>query len=64
MKRRRRFKQTQTLESRFTAHAAGLREQARFSSSAFDRDRLMQQARRAEQALQMNAWLTVRSSLR
>jgi hypothetical protein len=58
MVKRRRFKQTQTLETRLAEQAAYLREQARCARSVIDRERLIALAQRAETAIHISEWLS------
>ncbi|MBU6463580.1 MAG: hypothetical protein KGK01_01995 [Bradyrhizobium sp.] len=55
--KRRRFKQTDTLEQRLAAAAKRLREQAKVMSPGIARDKLIRRARQVEAASQMSQWL-------
>jgi hypothetical protein len=55
--RRRRFKQSETLEQRLSAEAAKLRNQAQVTPPGKDRERLIRRARHAEAAAHMSEWL-------
>lgn len=55
--KRRRFKQTDTLEQRLAVAAKRLREQAKAMSPGIARDKLIRRARQAEAASQMSQWL-------
>jgi hypothetical protein len=54
---RRRFKQTPALDQRLTEQAERLRKEARGTPPGVARDKLMQRARQAETASQMQEWL-------
>jgi hypothetical protein len=58
MKRRRRFKQTLTLEARLAEEAKRLRDEAKMLPPSAERDEMIRKARQAETASQMNGWLT------
>ncbi|WP_246557796.1 hypothetical protein [Bradyrhizobium liaoningense] len=55
--RRRRFKQTQSLEERLVAAAAKLREQADLLAPGPLRDEVLKKARQAETGSHMSDWL-------
>jgi hypothetical protein len=57
MQKRRRFKQTETLEQRLTEHAANLRNEAKATPPGFERERLIRRARQIEVACHMSEWL-------
>jgi hypothetical protein len=57
MQRRRRFKQTETLEHRLADEAEKLRRQAQASPYGIERERLIRRARQAETASHMSEWL-------
>jgi hypothetical protein len=54
---RRRFKQTSPLDQRLTEQVERLRKEAQGTPPGVIRDKLIRQARQAETASQMNAWL-------
>lgn len=56
--RRRRFKQTTSLEHRLETEAKRLREQAKALPPGAERDELTRKARQAEIGSRMNEWLT------
>jgi len=56
MQHRRRFKQTQSLETRLAEEA--LREEAKLLPPGAERDDLIRKARQAEIGSHMNEWLT------
>ncbi|QOZ45542.1 hypothetical protein XH89_20180 [Bradyrhizobium sp. CCBAU 53340] len=56
-KRRRRFKQTQSLEIRLAAEAERLREKAKTAPPGAKREELVRKARQFEQGLHMSEWL-------
>ncbi len=58
MQRRRRFKQTTSLEHRLETEAKRLREQAKALPPGAERDELIRRARQAEIGSRMNEWLT------
>jgi hypothetical protein len=58
MQKRRRFKQTETLEQRLTEEAAKLRKEAQGTPPGVERERLIRRARQAETASHMSEWLT------
>ena len=58
MQRRRRFKQTQSLEARLAEEAKRLREQAQKLPSGPDQADLLRQAREDELVAQMAGWIT------
>jgi hypothetical protein len=58
MQRRRRFKQTQSLEERLTEEAKRLRAEAKLLPPGAARDEMVRKARQAETASRMNGWLT------
>ncbi len=55
---RRRVKQTQSLDTRLSAEAARLREEAKKLPHGIEREQLLRKARQAETASHMNEWLT------
>lgn len=57
MSKRRRFKQTQSLEVRLAAKAEHLREKAREAPSGSERETLLCKARQFEEGLHMSEWL-------
>jgi hypothetical protein len=57
MQKRRRFKQTTTLDERLAAEAARLREEARNLAPGRRREMLLRQARQDETAMHIAAWL-------
>lgn len=57
MKKRRRFKQTQTLEQRLAGEAFRLREQAEQTPPGAKREQLLRKARQAETGSHMSEWL-------
>lgn len=57
MFRRRRFKQTQSLEERLEAEAARLREEAKKAAPGIDREQLLRKARQAETGSHISEWL-------
>ena len=58
MQRRRRFKQTSSLEARLADEAKRLREEAKSLPPGAERDDLIRKARQAETASRMNEWLS------
>jgi hypothetical protein len=58
MPRRRRFKQTLTLEERLAEAAKNLREQAKALPPSAEREELIRKARQTDIASHMNEWLT------
>ncbi|MCP3472415.1 hypothetical protein NLM33_19060 [Bradyrhizobium sp. CCGUVB1N3] len=58
MQKRRRIKQTSTLEQRLLEEAERLRKQAQGNPSGFERERLLRRARQAETAAHVNEWLS------
>ena len=58
IRRRRRFKQTISLEQRLAGEAQELREQARFMPAGDARESLLRKARQHEVTLHMSEWLT------
>lgn len=58
MQRRRRIKQTASLDQRLDAQAERLRQEARGLPPGVERDRLIQRARQAEVAAHMSEWLS------
>jgi hypothetical protein len=58
MQKRRRFKQTTSLEERLADEARRLREEAQGTPPGIKRDRLMRRARQAEAASRVTEWLT------
>ncbi|WP_158668491.1 hypothetical protein [Bradyrhizobium guangdongense] len=57
MLKRRRFKQTATLNERLADEAARCREEARTLAPGHRREMLLRQARQDETAMQIEAWL-------
>jgi hypothetical protein len=55
--KRRRFKQTASLEQRLTAEAERLRKEARGTPPGTERERLIRRARQAETAVHIQEWL-------
>jgi hypothetical protein len=62
MVERRRFTQTPPLDQRLTGQAERLRKEAQGTPPGVARDKLIQQARQAETASQMQEWPTTPSS--
>jgi hypothetical protein len=58
MIKRRRFKQTNSLEERLAAYARRLHNQAKLLRPGPDRERMMRKARQAEIGSHINEWLT------
>lgn len=58
MFKRRRFKQTRTLEQRLTKEAAKLRREAKGMPPCAERERLVKRARHAETVSHLTEWLT------
>ena len=58
MQRRRRFKQTLTLEERLSEEAQRLRAEAKLLSPGAAQDELIRKARQAEASSRINKWLT------
>ena len=58
MFKRRRFRQTRSLEERLLAQAKSLREEARALPVGIAKERLMQKARRADTAAHLSEWLS------
>jgi hypothetical protein len=58
MERRRRFKQTQSLEERLSEEAKRLRAEAKLLPPGARRDDMIRRARQAEIASHLNEWLT------
>lgn len=56
-KRRRRFKQSRSLEERLAAEAEHLREKAVKAPPGTERETLLRRARQFEEGLHMSAWL-------
>ncbi|MCP3401921.1 MULTISPECIES: hypothetical protein [unclassified Bradyrhizobium] len=56
-KRRRRLKQTDSLEERLSAEAERLREQAKRLKPGMDREVLLRKARQYETSFHMSEWL-------
>ncbi|WP_036017765.1 hypothetical protein [Bradyrhizobium sp. WSM1743] len=56
-KRRRRFKQTQSLEERLAAEAERLRASAKAAPPGVRREELLRKARQFEEGLHMSEWL-------
>jgi hypothetical protein len=61
MKRRRRFKQTSSLEQRLTADSIAARAEARSLPPGPEKEALLHRARRDEAAAHMSEWLRVPS---
>ena len=57
MQKRRRFKQTKSLNDRLLEEAQSLREQAKLLPFGSVRDATLKKARQAEAAANMDAWL-------
>ncbi|MCP3401531.1 hypothetical protein [Bradyrhizobium sp. CCGB20] len=57
MLKRRRFKQSRTLDERLADEAARLREEARALRPGRHREMLLRRARQDETAIQIDAWL-------
>jgi hypothetical protein len=57
-KRRRRFKQAETLEQRLIHQAEKLRAEAEGAATGIERESLINRARQAEEALHMSRWLS------
>jgi len=57
MLKRRRFKQTESLQDRLADEAARCREEARTLAPGHRREMLLRQARQDETAMQIEAWL-------
>lgn len=57
MLKRRRFKQTKTLQERLADEAARLRTEARALAPGRHRDMLLRRVRQDETAMQIEAWL-------
>ena len=57
MLKRRRFKQTKTLDQRLADEVARLRDQARVLPPGHGREMLLRKARQDEAAIQIEAWL-------
>jgi hypothetical protein len=55
---RHRFKQTETLEQRLAEGAAKLRKEAQGTPPGVEREQLIQRARQAETASEINEWLS------
>nr|WP_244647786.1 hypothetical protein [Bradyrhizobium diazoefficiens] len=58
MGRRRRFKQTKSLEERLSEEAKRLREEAKLHPPGAVREALLRKARQAETASRINEWLS------
>lgn len=58
MKKRRRFKQTETLQDRLNKFAANSREQASTMPAGAERDQLVKKARQADTAAHLEEWMT------
>ncbi len=56
-KKRRRIKQTQTLEERLVEHAKRLRERARTLPAGYQRELLLRRAGQDEVAARLTEWL-------
>jgi hypothetical protein len=57
MKKRRRFKQTLSLQERLAAFASEVREQAAHAQPGPERDNLLRRASQAETAAQLEQWI-------
>ena len=57
MQKRRRFKQTQSLEQRLADEAVKLREQAKLLPPGLVREQVLRKARQAETGSHMSEWL-------
>lgn len=57
MKKRRRFKQTESLEDRLAEAADRLREEAKTMKPGAAREDILRKARQAETGAHMNEWL-------
>ena len=57
MMKRRRFKQTKTLDQRLAEEVTRLRDQARALPPGRSREMLLRKARQDEAAIQIEAWL-------
>lgn len=55
--RRRRFKQSQTLDERLVAEASRLREKAKKAAPGIERQALLRKAEQCEVGLHMSEWL-------
>ncbi|MCP3388860.1 hypothetical protein NLM27_08730 [Bradyrhizobium sp. CCGB12] len=55
--RRRRFKQTETLEERLGAEAIRLREEAKKVPPGMEREQILRKARRCETGSHVSEWL-------
>ncbi|MGH6716197.1 MAG: hypothetical protein ACREDC_08430 [Bradyrhizobium sp.] len=58
MLKRRRFKQTTTLEQRLREEASRLRKQAQGTTSGVEREQLLRKARQADLASRIDGWLS------
>ena len=58
MFKRRRFRQTLSLEERLIAEAKSLREKARTLPTGIEKERLLQKARQADTAAHVSEWLS------
>ncbi|WP_050420982.1 hypothetical protein [Bradyrhizobium tropiciagri] len=58
MKKRRRFKQTETLQERLRKFAADSREQASQMPPGAERDQLVKKARQADTAAHLGEWMS------
>ncbi|MBR0953319.1 hypothetical protein [Bradyrhizobium canariense] len=58
MQKRRRFKQTRTLDERLAEEAARLREEARALAPGRRREMLLRRARQDETAMRIASWLS------
>lgn len=58
MKKRRRFKQTETLQDRLNKFAANSREQASTMPAGAERDQLVKKARQADTTAHLEEWMT------
>jgi hypothetical protein len=57
MQRRRRFKQTKSLEERLAEEAKRLREEAKLLPPCAEREKLIRRARQAETGSHVSEWL-------
>lgn len=58
MQKRRRFKQTTSIDQRLMEEAERLRKEARGTPPGIARERLIRRARQAETAVNIQQWLT------
>ena len=56
MQKRRRFKQTESLQDRLAAFAKDVREKASLLKSSAEKDALMRKARQADTAAHLGEW--------